>query len=55
VVSVFIQEIAIFANLSKKWVLALDMAEQDVITPLAPGDLTPAGLGRKALEASMPG
>lgn len=24
------------------------MAEQDVITPLAPGETTPAGLGRKA-------
>ncbi len=45
VAPVFVQEIAIFANLSKKWDLALDMAEQDVITPLAPGDMPPAGLG----------
>jgi hypothetical protein len=46
--AVFIDEIGNFAKLSKKWVLALDMAEQDVITPLASGGVTPAGLGRKA-------
>jgi hypothetical protein len=35
--TVFKGEFDIFANLSKKSRRVLDMAEQDVITPLAPG------------------
>jgi hypothetical protein len=37
--AVFKGEFDIFANLSKKSRRVLDMAEQDVITPLAPGGL----------------
>ncbi|WP_162939441.1 hypothetical protein [Neorhizobium sp. NCHU2750] len=45
---VFACEFTNFANLSKKSRRVLDMAEQDVITPLASGGDAPAGFDRKA-------
>jgi hypothetical protein len=55
---VLVQFSAIFTSSSKKCLMALDMAEQDVITPLAPGE-KPGGLqrktGRRRKTAEMPG